>query len=122
MGKNILLVLFLMGRFSSLAQQANKLRVGTVFKDISGYVNLSSTAVNLHYGVNYVKTFADNHYLVVSKFEDGHLGTNDYQMRVVEVTDIPPFREEYFSIKLKNCSLNGHQDPALFALVVSEDK
>lgn len=125
MSKITILALFLTKYFSLAAQQAEQLRIGTAFKDISeiyGYQNLSSTAVNLHFGVNHVKTFTDNHYFVVSKFEDGHLGTNDYQMRVVGVVDIPQFREEYFSVKLKNCSLSGRLDDSLFAMVVTEEK
>jgi hypothetical protein len=50
------------------------------------------------------------------------MGTNDYQMRVIDIIEIPPFKEEYFMVKLKNCSLNGRSDSSLFAMVVAEEK
>ena len=125
MKKNLLLALFLIGSFSIFSQQNTPIRVGNVFKDvseISGYSNQSSTAVNLHYGVNHIKSNNNEHYLISSKFEDGHLGTNDYQMRVIDIVEIPPFKEEYFMVKLKNCSINGRNNSSLFALVVTEEK
>jgi hypothetical protein len=71
-----------------------KFVLSTVFKDISeipGYENKASTAVNLHYGVNHIKSDNNEQYLVFSKFEDGWICTNDYQTRVVNVAELPPY-------------------------------
>lgn len=125
MNRSLFLAFFLTCPTILLSQQDGKLRVGTAFKDISeisGYENKASTAVNLHYGVNHIKSYNNDHYLVSSKFEDGEMRTNDYQMRVVNVVELPPYREEYFTVKLKNCYLNGRADASLFALVVDEQK
>lgn len=121
----LILASFLMGGIAASSQERSRITVGNIFKDvseISGYSSQSSTAINLHFGVNHIKSNNNEHYLISSKFEDGHLGTNDYQMRVVDIVEIPPFKEEYFTIKLKNCSLNGRSNSSLFALVVSEEK
>ncbi|MDP5140303.1 MAG: hypothetical protein NWP83_07515 [Spirosomaceae bacterium] len=125
MKKVLILASFLMSCTAASSQQSSRIKVGNIFKDvseISGYSSQSSTAVNLHYGVNHIKSHKNEHYLISSKFEDGHLGTNDYQMRVIDIVEIPPFKEEYFRVKLKNCSLNGRNNSSLFALVVSEEK
>lgn len=125
MSRSLFLALFLMSPSILLAQQGDRLRVGTAFKDISeiaGYESKASTAINLHYGVNHIKSYNDDHYLVSSRFEDGHMGTNDYQMRVVDIIEIPPFKEEYFVVKLKNCSINGRSNSSIFALAVAEEK
>lgn len=125
MNKSLFLALFLTAALPAFSQQNMLISVGDVFKDvseISGYSSKSSTAVNLHYGVNHIKSPTDEHYLISSKFEDGHMGTNDYQMRVVDIVEIPPFKEEYFMVKLKNCSLNGRSNSSLFAMVVAEEK
>ncbi len=116
---------FLIGGTVASSQDNSRLKIGDIFKDvseISGYSSQSSTAVNLHYGVNHVKSHKNEHYLISSRFEDGHLGTNDYQMRVMDIIEIPPFNEEYFTVKLKNCSLHGRSNSSLFALVVAEEK
>jgi hypothetical protein len=125
MNNFLCLALFLITFFPALSQQNTHIQVGDVFKDvseISGYSSQSSTAVSLHYGVNHIKSPNNEHYLISSKFEDGHMGTNDYQMRVVDIIEIPPFKEEYFMVKLKNCSLNGRSNSSLFAMVVAEEK
>jgi hypothetical protein len=125
MNKSLFLAFFLTIALPALSQQDIRIKVGDVFKDvseISGYSSKSSTAVNLHYGVNHIKSPNDEHYLISSKFEDGHMGTNDYQMRVIDIIEIPPFKEEYFMVKLKNCSLNGRSNSSLFAMVVAEEK
>jgi hypothetical protein len=125
MNKYLFLAFFLTIALPVLSQQGIRIKIGDVFKDvseISGYSSKSSTAVNLHYGINHIKSPNNEHYLISSKFEDGRMGTNDYQMRVIDIIEIPPFKEEYFMIKLKNCSLNGRSDSSLFAMVVAEKK
>lgn len=123
MSRSLFLALFLTTLASLSAQAVGGLRVGTAFKDISeisGYENKASAVVNLHYGVSHIKSHNNNHYLSSSKFEDGNMRTNDYQVRIVNVMELPSYKEEYFAIKLKNCYLNGRPDASLFALVVDE--
>lgn len=123
---NRLLALFLLLKSVAFAQSGDdKIEVGTYFKDISQYPSfkrVGSTTVNLHFAVYHLKAENNQHVLVSSKFEDDYTRANDYHLRVIDIEDINAFREEYFTLKLKGCSINGKADNSLFALVVGENK
>jgi hypothetical protein len=124
--RNIYTLACLLLAFSVRCSYAQSVSIGTEYRDVHelvGFERKNSTAINLHYGVAHVKSLeTGKNLLVASKFVDANRGDNDFKLRVIDVVEIPMHKEEYFSVCLKGCHLNGKPDSSLFALVVSGEK
>lgn len=129
MTKNyVLIALFsLFGSELSFAQSQNstnfkKQYLGVRYKDyreLNDITKINSSAINLHYGIALMKK-EDKHFLFLSKFENSVNNSDDFQLRVIDIIEIPKFNEFYHCVTLKGCSQNGKTDPTLFALAVIE--
>lgn len=62
----------------------------------------------------------DKHFLFLSKFENSVIHSDGFQLRVIDIIEIPKFNEFYHCVTVKGCSQNGEADPTLFALAVIE--
>lgn len=119
------LLLFFMENISAQSQNnANFLKqyLGVRYKDyreLKELTKVNSNMINLHYGIALMKK-EDKHFLFLSKFENSETNNNDFQLKVIDVIDIPKFNEFYHCVSVKGCSRNGKNDPTLFALAVIE--
>jgi hypothetical protein len=75
--------------------------------------------INLHYGIALMKR-EDKHFLFLSKIENSEHSKGDFQLRVIDIVEIPKFNEYYQCVSVKGCSQNGKSDPTLFALSTVE--
>ncbi len=128
--KKAILSIFLMliaihysiGQYQKSTNQRASL-IGLRFKDyreLVGITKLKSTVINLHYGV--AQLWQDGKYLLlVSKFENSTRYQDDFELRIMDVIEIPRFDENYHSIALKSCMLNGKSDATIFAMGINEE-
>lgn len=111
---------FLLLSFNLFSQTSLREKyMGVHYKDveeINELKKISSSVINLHYGVTHVKSDDNKQVLFVSKFENSVNLHDDYQLRIVDVIEIPRFNENYYCVSLKGCSDNGKSDPTIFAL------
>ena len=129
--KNLLLfaVSFMFLVQKNFAQSPNSTNVknqylGVRYKDyreLDGILKINSTMINLHYGVAVMKK-AEKHFLFLSKFENSLKNNDDFQLKVIEIIEIPKFNEFYHCVAVKGCSFKGILDPTLFALTVLEEQ
>jgi hypothetical protein len=107
-------------------QKSTNLRqefLGNRFKDyneLQGLTKINSTVINLHYGVAHLLK-GDKNLLLLSKFENSTRYQDDFELKVIDVVDIPNYNASYYSLAVKGCSLNGKTDATLFALAVNEE-
>lgn len=98
--------------------------VGLRYKDyheLGGFKKINSTAINLHYGVAHLKKENKN-LLFLSKFENSNRHNDDFQLKVMDVVELPSFNENYYCVSLKGCSVNGRKDATIFALAQKEEE
>lgn len=91
------------------------------YKELGGLSKINSAAISLHYGIAHLRQ-GEKHILLLSKFENSTSNSDDFQLKVADVVEIPKFNEYYYSVAVKGCSQNGKNDSSLFALAVSEDQ
>jgi hypothetical protein len=122
-----ILMLFLVKNVFAQSQNNTNLRnqyLGVRYKDYRELAEISkinSTMINLHYGVAVMKK-ADKHFLFLSKFENSLKNNDDFQLKVIDIVEIPKFNEFYHSMSVKGCSFKGLPDPTLFALAAIESQ
>lgn len=118
-------MLFLVNEISAQSQNNTNLRnqyLGVRYKDYRELRELSkvnSNMINLHYGIALMKK-EDKHFLFLSRFENSENHSDDFQLKVIDIKEIPKFNEFYHCVSVKGCSQNGKNDPTLFALAVIE--
>ncbi len=125
----LLLILGLFGANDISAQSQNNATarnkyLGVRYKDYRELADISkinSTMINLHYGVAVMKK-ADKHFLFLSKFENSLNHNDDFQLKVIDIIEIPKFNEFYHCVSVKGCSFKGVLDPTLFALTVQDEQ
>ncbi|WP_435356935.1 hypothetical protein [Emticicia sp. SJ17W-69] len=125
----LFIILMLLGtnRTSAQSQNSTNFRnqyVGIRYKDyreLKEITKINSTMINLHYGIAVMKK-ADKHFLFLSRFENSLKSNDDFQLKVIEVVEIPKFNNFYHCVSVKGCSLKGVEDPTLFALAVIEQQ
>ncbi len=121
----VILVLFGVKNIFAQSQNNTTLRnqyLGVRYKDyreLDDILKLNSTMINLHYGVALMKK-EDKNYIFLSKFENSLNHHDDFQLKVIEIIELPKYNEFYHCISLKGCSLKGVNDPTLFALAAIE--
>jgi hypothetical protein len=97
--------------------------LGNRFKDyneLQGLKKINSTVINLHYGVAHLQK-NDKNLLLLSKFENSTRHQDDFELKVIDVVEVPNYNTSYYALAVKGCSQNGRSDVTLFALVVNED-
>ena len=120
-----ILMVFYEQNISAQSQNNTNLRkqyLGVRYKDyqeLSGLTKLNSSMINLHYGVAVMKK-EEKHFLFLSKFENSVNHSDDFQLKVIDIREVPKFDEFYYSLSVKGCMQNGKDDPTLFALAVAE--
>lgn len=118
-------MLFWVTDISAQSQNNTNLRnqyLGVRYKDyreLRELTKVNSNMINLHYGIALMKK-EDKHFLFLSKFENSENYSGDFQLRVIDIKEIPKFNEFYHCVSVKGCSQNGKNDPTLFALAVIE--
>lgn len=118
-------MLFWASEVFSQSQNNTNLRnqyLGVRYKDYRELRDLSkvnSNMINLHYGIALMKK-EDKHFLFLSKFENSENHSDDFQLKIIDIKEIPKFNEFYHCVSVKGCSQNGKNDPTLFALAVIE--
>lgn len=118
-------MLFLVSDIFAQSQNNTNLRnqyLGVRYKDyreLRELTKVNSNMINLHYGIALMKK-EDKHFLFLSKFENSENYSDDFQLRVIDIKEIPKFNEFYHCVSVKGCSQNGKNDPTLFALAVIE--
>ncbi len=125
----LLLILGIFGAKNILAQSQNNTNVknlylGVRYKDYQELADISkvnSTMINLHYGVAVMKK-AEKHFLFLSKFENSLKNNDDFQLKVIDIIEIPKFNAFYHCVSVKGCSFRGILDPTLFALAATDEQ
>ncbi|MFN3489584.1 MAG: hypothetical protein ACK4YV_10645 [Emticicia sp.] len=118
-------VLFWASEISAQSQNNTNLRnqyLGFRYKDyreLRELTKVNSNMINLHYGIALMKK-EEKHFLFLSKFENSENHSDDFQLKVIDIKEIPKFNELYHCVSVKGCSQNGKNDPTLFALAVIE--
>lgn len=118
-------VLFSKREIFAQSQNSTNLRnqyLGVRYKDYRELRDLSkinSNMINLHYGIALMKK-DEKHFLFLSKFENSENHSDDFQLKVIDIKEIPKFNEFYHCVSVKGCLQNGKNDPTLFALAVIE--
>jgi hypothetical protein len=121
----IILMLFLVKNISAQSPNSTNLRnqyLGVRYKDyreLNDLQKLGSTMINLHYGIALMKK-EDKNYIFLSKFENSLNHHDDFQLKIIEIIELPKYNEFYHCVSLKGCSLKGVNDPTLFALAAIE--
>lgn len=91
------------------------------YRELKEITKVNSTMINLHYGVAVMKK-ADKHFLFLSKFENSLKNNDDFQLKVIDIVEIPKFNNFYHCVSVKGCSLKGVDDPTLFVLAAMEQQ
>lgn len=118
-------MLFWASEISAQSQNNTNLRnqyLGVRYKDyreLRDLAKVNSNMINLHYGIALMKK-DEKHFLFLSKFENSENHSDDFQLKVIDIREIPKFNEFYHCVSVKGCSQNGKNDPTLFALAVIE--
>jgi hypothetical protein len=121
----VILMLFEAKNISAQSQNNTNLRnqyLGVRYKDyqeLREITKLNSNMINLHYGVALMKK-EDKHYIFLSKFENSLNHNDDFQLKIIEIIEVPKFNEFYHCVSVKGCSFKGVADPTLFALAAIE--
>ncbi len=120
-------MLFLAKNISAQSQNSTNLRnqyLGVRYKDYRELADISkinSTMINLHYGIAVMKK-EEKHFIFLSKFENSLKNNDDFQLKVIDIIEIPKFNEFYHCVSVKGCSFKGVHDPTLFALAAIESQ
>ena len=96
--------------------------LGKKFKDyyeMKELSKISSAAVNLHYGVAHLKK-GESDWLFLSTYINSEERLGDFDLKVIDIVALPKI-ETSQKLLLKNCQLNGKDDPTIFAKVLMED-
>lgn len=125
----LLIILGLLGVKNTFAQSQNstnlrKEYLGVRYKDyheLEEITKVNSTMINLHYGIALMKK-EEKHFLFLSKFENSLKNNDDFQLKVIDIVEIPKFNEFYHCVSVKGCSFKGVHDPTLFALTAIESQ
>ena len=125
----LLIILGLFGVGNGFAQSQNNTNLrnqylGVRYKDyreLKEVSKINSTMINLHYGVAVMKK-AEKHFLFLSKFENSLKNNDDFQLKVIDIVEIPKFNEFYHCVSVKGCCFKGVHDPTLFALAAMEQQ
>lgn len=97
--------------------------LGDRFKDyneLQGLKKINSTVINLHYGVAHLQK-GEKNLLLLTRFENSTRHQDDFELKVIDVIEVPNYNASYYSLAVKGCSQNGRNDATLFALAVNED-
>jgi hypothetical protein len=121
----IILVLFWVKNISAQSPNNTNLRnqyLGVRYKDYRELADISkinSTMINLHYGIAVMKK-EEKFSIFLSKFENSVNHNDDFQLKVIDIIEVPKYNELYHCISIKGCSFKGINDPTLFALAAIE--
>ena len=64
------------------------------YQELGSVSKINSTAINLHYGVAVMKR-GEKFFLFLSKFENSIKHNDDFQLKVIDIIEIPKFNEFY---------------------------
>lgn len=125
----LLIILMLFGAKNIVAQSQNSTNLrnqylGVRYKDyreLEQISKINSTMINLHYGVAVMKK-AEKYFLFLSKFENSLKNNDDFQLKVIDIIEIPKFNEFYHCVSVKGCNFKGVHDPTLFALAAMDEQ
>ena len=103
-------MLFWASEISAQSQNNTNLRnqyLGVRYKDYRELRDLAkgnSNMINLHYCIALMKK-DEKHFLFLSKFENSENHSDDFQLKVIDIREIPKFNEFYHCVSVKGLSL-----------------